>query len=367
VQRLCFDVEGRRGWGRRGWDGEGVDGAGWTESCPQVPVGCSRRSPICATLVGMSTWTAAVNEHGIIALARLRKDGVDARATARLVAAGELTVLDRGWLFHGAPTSEQHRHELATRAMLAAHEGRAVASYHSALVLRGLPVYCADLDRVRLSRLTPGPTRTRPRLSVGRVVSPEMVDGECVTVAKATVQVGESSGPLAALVAADAALRRNLTTPDELRDVARTIESHPRTKALRSLLELADGRRESPGETRLGYALHLMGVDVTPQFEVTEPRIHAFIDFVVDGVMVAIEFDGKVKYDRTLDQVDHNGRKLSPQEVLWLEKKREDRLRELGYEIVRVVWAELDDLPALTQRIRAAIARARPRVSSRPA
>ncbi|MDQ2756300.1 MAG: hypothetical protein M3Y71_07015 [Actinomycetota bacterium] len=315
----------------------------------------------------MNTWTAAVDEHGIIPVAKLRSGGVDARATARLIRAGELTVLDRGWLFLGTPTSEEHRHELATRAMLTAHGGRAVASYHSALVLRGLPVYNADLSRVRLSRLTAGPTRTRPRLSVGRVVPPGMVDGECVTVAKAAVQVGESSGPLAALIAADAALRLFLTTPEQLRDVARTVENHPRTRRLLSVLELADGRRESPGETRLGHALHAMGVEVTPQLEVREPGIHAFVDFVVDGVMVAVEFDGKVKYGRTIDRVDQHGRRVTPQEVLWLEKKREDRLRELGYEVVRVTWAELDDLPALTQRIRAAINRARARVPARTA
>ncbi len=306
----------------------------------------------------MTSWTAAADSYGILTVGHLRADGVDPRATARLVKSGDITPLDRGWFFLGTPDSPEHRHELATRAMLRAHDGRAVASYHSALVLQKLPVYGADLDRVRLSRVTPGPTRTRPRLSVGRVVPPEMVDGDCVRAAKAVVQVGESSGPMAALVAADAALRLQLTSSEELRDMALSVESHPRTRCLSSFLQLADARRQSPGETRLGHVLHVMGIAVTPQFEVRKPGIHAFVDFVVDDAMVVIEFDGRVKYGRTLDQVDHQGRPLSPQEVLWLEKKREDRLRELGYEVLRVTWGELGDLPALTARIRAVIDRA---------
>ena len=74
-----------------------------------------------------------------------------------------------------------------------------------------------------------------------------------------------------------------------------------------------------------------------------------------------LEFDGQVKYSRSADQPDPFGHRRSPQQVLWAEKQREDRLRELGYEVVRVTWADLDDPVALARRIRAAIERARRR------
>ncbi len=47
-------------------------------------------------------------------------------------------------------------------------------------------------------------------------------------------------------------------------------------------------------------------------------------------------------------------------QALWEEKKREDRIRELGYEFVRVYWEDLfgDRRIRTEQRIRAAIARA---------
>jgi very-short-patch-repair endonuclease len=85
------------------------------------------------------------------------------------------------------------------------------------------------------------------------------------------------------------------------------------------------------------------------------------VDFLLDDEKVVLEFDGKVKYTRTADEPDPFGNRRTPQEVLWHEKRREDRLREMGYEVVRVTWSELDDPRALAQRIAAAVRRARAR------
>ena len=45
---------------------------------------------------------------------------------------------------------------------------------------------------------------------------------------------------------------------------------------------------------------------------------------------MVVEFDGAVKYQ------------TGDGSVLFREKQREDRLRELGFEVVRVIWSELD-------------------------
>ena len=47
------------------------------------------------------------------------------------------------------------------------------------------------------------------------------------------------------------------------------------------------------------------------------------------------------------------------EEVLWAEKNREDRLRALGWVVVRIVWAELTDPDQLRQRITSAARTAR--------
>ena len=74
---------------------------------------------------------------------------------------------------------------------------------------------------------------------------------------------------------------------------------------------------------------------------------------------MVIEFDGQVKYGRSADERDPFGRRLPGPDVLWQEKRREDRLRELGYEVVRVVWSDLDSPRELAARILRAVERSR--------
>ena len=65
-----------------------------------------------------------------------------------------------------------------------------------------------------------------------------------------------------------------------------------------------------------------------------------------------------MKYGRDADEADPFGRRRSAG-GLWDEKRREDRLRELGYEVVRVVWSDLDSPRELAARIRRAVERSR--------
>jgi very-short-patch-repair endonuclease len=71
-------------------------------------------------------------------------------------------------------------------------------------------------------------------------------------------------------------------------------------------------------------------------------------DFLV-GERVVVEFDGRAKYGM-------DGRR--PEHDLWAEKRREDRIRELGYIVVRVVWADLDRPDEVVARVLAALRQA---------
>jgi hypothetical protein len=146
-------------------------------------------------------------------------------------------------------------------------------------------------------------------------------------------------------------------TADDLTQALSWVHQQPRSAPLNGFLALADGRWESGGETRLAHALHLMRVAATPQYEIRTPTFMAVVDLLV-AEKVVIEFDGRIKYGRSAGQPDPFGRTLAPQQVLWLEKQREDGIRELGYEVVRVTWSDLDDLVALAKRIAAAVQRA---------
>jgi hypothetical protein len=236
-----------------------------------------------------------------------------------------------------------------------------MAAHHSALLMVGLPTYRADLGTVRLSRRTGGSPRTRPGQKLGRVIPPEAQRQHTVHPALAVVQHGLSAGPLSALVAADAALRLDLVTPTELTTALGWVDGHPGSAKISGFLDLVDRRRESPGETRLGHLFHLMRTPVTPQFEISEPGVHAVVDFRIDGEMVVVEFDGLVKDGRSADEPDPFGNRRTPNQVVVDGKRREDAIRELGYDVVRVVWTDLDDPVALARRIAAAVRRARRR------
>jgi very-short-patch-repair endonuclease len=305
----------------------------------------------------MDDWMHAADRHGIASVAELRGAGIERRAVVSMVKNGTLTPLAHGWYAVGPIVDDEERHLLATRAMLRSHGGRAVAGHHSGLLVLGMPTLGADLEVVRLSRRTPGPTRTTPSLRLGRSVPVEMQRAETVAPAFAAVQDGLSASPLSALVAADGILRAGLGTGAEISAAVGLVMGHPDSAGIAGLLQNADGRHESPGETRVAYALRLLGIGATPQVSI--PGSHAVVDFVLDEAPVIIEFDGRVKYGRGAQDRDPFGRRQTGQDVLWQEKRREDRLRDLGYEVVRVIWSDLDSPRELEARIRRAIDRSR--------
>lgn len=156
------------------------------------------------------------------------------------------------------------------------------------------------------------------------------------TAARTLVDVARSWSEVHAVAAVDAALLRGLTTREELTHV---LDRQSRVAGVpRSIraVELADGRAESWLETwgRLTFAA--LGL---PPFV---PQVELWVDGclvkVVDGwypeAALAIEFDGRVKYQRA-----RYGR--SPDEELWKEKRTEDVLRSLGVRFARVAAEDL--------------------------
>lgn len=103
---------------------------------------------------------------------------------------------------------------------------------------------------------------------------------------------------------------------------------------LRALLDLVDARSESPGESRLRLIFRAAGVAVTPQAVIRDDSqgFVARVDLLVDNSTAILEFDGMLKY-----------RGPANSEALVHEKRRELALHRLGYQVVRVVWDDLDE------------------------
>lgn len=289
----------------------------------------------------------------VIESARLTKAGIGSHEVARLVRDGILWRLCTGWYSTREPRDAADRHLLQSRAVLRHLGGRAGLSHHSRVVVAGLPVWRADLSAVHVTRRRDEVTRRKAHLiSHARVPGLEFVGlralGPAVPLAVGIVQTGLVSGAMDAAIAADAALHHEVVTDADLDAAVRLLAGHrglPRTVAA---LRRRDGRRESAGETRLGHVVADLDLAVTPQFEVLTSRGPRRADFRIDGTRVLLEFDGKVKYTDPYRQGD----------ALWSEKLRQEDLENLGWTVVRVSWAELDDPAALAQRIWAAIDRA---------
>ena len=294
----------------------------------------------------------ARGQHGTLTTAQLRAAGISSRLGAHLVSAGVLQHPGRGLYVveSMAETDPVARHrQLVAGALLLYPD--AMLTSTSTVLAHDLPVWGAALDR---------PTILRPVNRTGGVgcfwVRPrrwalpvaESPWGPSVTVADAVAQLAVDAGIAPGLASADAALRAGLLSPDELARAVEAMDSWPRRSRAVSMLALADGRRESVGESRCALALAVAGIRVVPQVEIRDEGgfLVARVDFVVAGTRVIIEFDGKLKYAS------------GDPAVLWEEKRREDRLRRMGYVVVRITWADLERPGGVAARVRAALAAA---------
>jgi hypothetical protein len=156
------------------------------------------------------------------------------------------------------------------------------------------------------------------------------------TVARTLVDCAREVPLEDAVVAMDAALLAGKSTREQLVDATTRARRWPGGPRAERALTLANGRAESPLETR--GRLRIVGAGLpTPQLQVeirTGGRLLAVVDAWFDDVAVAVEFDGRVKYTDPW-------RGRSPEEVLWEEKRREDELRALDIAVVRVADADL--------------------------
>ena len=255
--------------------------------------------------------------------------------------------------------SPERQHEMATRAVVRTFDGRVLASHHSALTLMSLPVFGASLDHIHLARTTDSLSRRRPGLSIHTAYGPGagrlIGRTPSVTPALAVLGAAMTSGIETGVVAADAALAAGKMTVDDLETWLGRLSRHRDVTKARQAVRLADARSESVGESRTRLLLNAIGFKPTPQVEIRDPqgRLVGRVDFLLYGERIIIEFDGLMKY------AGANGR-----DALAAEKSREDRLRALGYEFVRLTWADLSRPATVERLLRLAVARASARRAS---
>ncbi|WP_328998654.1 type IV toxin-antitoxin system AbiEi family antitoxin domain-containing protein [Kribbella sp. NBC_00709] len=245
--------------------------------------------------------------------------------------------------------------QLVYAVMNAMRPGSVAISHQSSLLLHGLPLWGVDLSQVHLTRLDErrhsGPVAD-VRYHRGSLASDDlaMIGGQTTTaLPRSVVESACTASFEAAVVFADAALRDHAIDGQELLRLLQLTEFWPGSATARAALSFADGRSESVGESRFRVLMHNQGLPV-PELQVVYRDRHGIIgrvDFDFSGRNTVVEFDGRLKYaDASSD-------------VLVQEKIREDRLRGIGLEVVRMMWPDLNRPADAAATIRAAFARAR--------
>jgi hypothetical protein len=114
------------------------------------------------------------------------------------------------------------------------------------------------------------------------------------------------------------------------------------------------GAVKAPGESVSRVRLHQDGLPAPePQQDIYDEdgRLVARVDFFWEEQRTIGEFDGKIKYGRLLKPGQ------SIEDVVFAEKVREDALRDLGWQIVRWLWADLYRPGVIRDRVLRAFAR----------
>ncbi len=309
-------------------------------------------------LTPMVRTLAKVND-GLVLTADLVRTGCSRADIERLLRANALRRVCRGTYLavdpDAAPLTPEARYRtlvLAAIALRAPRGSTIVPAGPASVVLHGLPlvgrapavVHVAAPQsggRKRSGLISPIGTHLRHEISrIGEI--------QAASPARAVLDTARVMTTVAGVAAADAALRLGLLSKDDLQMALEGMQRHRGVLRAKKVNELASELSESPGESWSAVTIDALGL---PRPE----RQHSFhdaagligrVDFWWPEQRVVGEFDGRIKYGRS----NPSGR--APEDVLWDEKRREDRLRARGLTVVRWTAEELAVPARLDARLR---------------
>lgn len=238
----------------------------------------------------------------------------------------------------------------ARAAIISAGVPGAVASHATAARLHGVEVPAGHRrEHVNVER----EHRRRDRPDLG-FHTRDLYDGEVVrrdglpvtSVARTVADLTGVVDRLPAVWALDDALRRALTTRDEVAAVVGRWRGGAGCALARTRLDEADGLAESVLETAGRLALRDHGVPLpVAQYEVraADGTVVARLDGAYPEHRVALEFDG----------ADHHGLP----EAVFRDRARQNVLTELGWTVLRFTWWDVVRDPAgVGERVRRTLA-----------
>ena len=303
----------------------------------------------------------AAAQGGPFTTAQALTAGFDEREIYRLMKSGIWVRLRRGVYAERAvvPDDETSRHVLQLRAVLLTLHHQAAASHVTSAALHKFSLLDPEFSQVHITREGCGSSRTEAgvchhdaSLPAGQLT--QIGDLVTTTAARAVLDIARGSSLAAGLVAAESALQFGLTTRAELRQLLQYCVDWPGARDASRVVSFASTFSESAGESLARLAFDFLGLP-TPlqQVEIYDDAgFVARLDFLWDEEHTAGEFDGRLKYSS------------ADPDVLYREKLREDRLRDVGIEVFRFGWADAyTRAPSIRRKALDAFARAAHRTS----
>lgn len=297
--------------------------------------------------------------HGIIAASDVRVGGDDTRALRRDAERGLLVRLRRG-VYLAAPVWRQltgaEQYVMRLRAFALTARTPVTFSHQSAAVLHGLsllgpvPAHIHIAARPSSGGRSDGDIRRHACTIDG--LDTATVDGLAATSAIRTALDLSSFLPFAdAVVALDALLHSGACTPCQLSLASSGSDFFRTRRKVERAIGFASEQADSPGESLSRAVIHQLGL---PAPVLQQPFFDhlGFVgraDFWWPEHNLIGEFDGRSKYSR-----GRFGSDRPPEEHVWSEKLREDRLRAVGPRVTRWTWATLAVPSTLLAQLRAA-------------
>jgi len=277
----------------------------------------------------------------------------------RMARSGKLQRIRRG-AYELAPAKSLERRDQHRRLIAATLRQTSVdsaISHMSAAVMHQLPIWNDQLDKVHITRNQPGGGKVRRYVHLHAAPLPAIdvceIEGQRVTtLARTILDLLRTLTMELAVPIGDAALRLGLTL-EELAEVAGRCIGWRGMLQARRAMNFLDARSESAGESYSRVLLDRVGVPApTPQYEVWHRGVLiGRADFGWEEFRTLGEFDGKEKYGKLLKPGQ------TAADAVFEEKRREDALRDLGWQIVRWIWADLYHPEELQRRLERAFER----------
>lgn len=150
------------------------------------------------------------------------------------------------------------------------------------------------------------------------------------------------------LIVADHALGKGADR-SKITQILKSLAGHRGISRARDVMENASGLSESPGETLTRHFFISANLPMPVEQFVVQTRLGSHrLDFALPELKLAFEFDGKTKY------FDYQ----PTSDALFQERRREKALTEMGWQFLRIEWADLFRETELKARVLAAIAAA---------